>query len=180
MSDSSNLYVCLLSGCSKDYYPNNTLSKFRIKLPYTLNLPTEEKWQVGLTRFACTSIKDIHYRDINVPKIYFNFIDAGDQNFSLLELIQVVPQFLESIDVLSFFNMYHSTRAVPKPKYNGNKFIDVKSSKTIIKIPTQFIFSPRDLFNWYFNEIAKEEWQNEIKYLKASIKIILEKKRVFK
>lgn len=173
----SSFHITLLSGCSTNYFPENTLSKFTIKLPVTLNLFKNENWFVGITRFSCTKIKDIVYSPRNVSyeernKIFFNKTKLTG-GFSIVDLLQTVPKFLKSVEENSFFDDYISTQNEvfnPFPDI-ANDFIQFSAvdSKHKIKIPIHFLFTPRTLFDSYFYQIPKESRKDEVKFLKEQL-----------
>lgn len=53
----TSFHVSLLSGCSMEFYPNNTLSKFTVKLPVKLKL-SKNQWEVCVDKLSCTKTKE--------------------------------------------------------------------------------------------------------------------------
>lgn len=172
----NSFYVNILSSCSMNLFPNNNLSKFKIKLPYDLKFSYEDNWHVGITKFACTSIKNIdkrEYDDDDEPRIIFKLSEMK-KNVSIVQILRTVPKFLESIDYLKFFDKYINTN-IPllEYKFENNKFLEVyvdNLNKTI-KIPTDYIFTSRELFDVYFSQLNKKERLIQVEYLKTWFEI---------
>lgn len=53
----TSFHVSLLSGCSMEFYPGNTLSKFTVKLPVTLKF-SKNQWEVCVDKIAYTRTKE--------------------------------------------------------------------------------------------------------------------------
>lgn len=169
----SSFFLTLLSKCSMNYFPENTLSKFSVKLPYTLHL-SKDNWLVGMKRFACTSLEDKLYWPLNMRNeknvIYFKQSN-NDYKVSIMQILHVVPSFLQIIiENEQFFDTYTSTEMdrdeVDAPNM---KYINITSRQGLMKIPINYVFTPRDLFNYYFSQIHPDERVNEIEWLKNEL-----------
>lgn len=176
-SEVSSFYISLLSGCSIEYYPNNTLSKFTVKLPYNLQLLNELNWEVGIKRIAFNSIKNVCFKSIDEPEIYQEkkivfSNEKMEHDVDIIRILQAVPDFMEVVANKSFFDLYIDSEVLLKiPKYHIKNSLKVLRNKMKnIAIPSYNIFTPRELFNYYFNEIPKKEWEEEINFLKQNIK----------
>lgn len=53
----TSFHVTLFSGCSMAFYPENTLSKFTVKLPVTLKF-TKNEWEVCVDKISYTRTKE--------------------------------------------------------------------------------------------------------------------------
>lgn len=176
-SEVSSFYISLLSGCSINYYPNNTLSKFTTKLPYDLNLTKDQTWEVGIKRLAFNSIKNASFKPndiINIDDENLIVFENKDTDFGIdiIRGLHAVPNCLEEVSNDTFFNLYTDSNLVLKiPTYRYKNFIKFLGNKgTIITFPTQNIFTSRELFNYYFNQISRKDWKNEILFLKDNIR----------
>ncbi len=153
----SSFYITLLSGCSLNLYPENSLSRFKVKLPYNLNLKNDidQKWHVGVTRFACAPIADMK-RIYEKSYVVFNLGDV--RNRSIIEILQIHPKFLDLININTFFDIYNNDQhIISTPVIEENKFLKFKVLNLVIKIPVNYAFSQRVLFDYYFNQIPYED-----------------------
>lgn len=167
----NSFYINILSGCSMNYYPENTLSKFKVKLPYNVVFPSNEKWHVGITRFACTSIQNKQHDVNNEPRIFFKYSDLKHK-FTIVQILLAVPSFTSFIynNHSTFFQKYNDQNvAVFEHDFKNYKFIEVYADipNGIIKIPTDYAFTPRTLFNYYFSQLTGKDPQLQAKYLKT-------------
>lgn len=168
----TSFYVNVLSGCSMNLYPENTLSKFRVKLPYNIKFSLEDNWYVGITRFSCTSIKNIQNKENSGPRIIFKF-SSSKHNFTIVQILQAVPRFVASIDHSSFFNKYTDTNtSLLEYNFQNKKFLEVYADRLrkTIKIPTEYVLSPRELFDIYFSQIIGKDRQIQVDYLRTWFK----------
>lgn len=93
--DTSSFHVTLFSGCSPDLYPENTLSKFTVKLPVTLNF-SKHQWEVCIDKISFTSIKnDGSYGRYNYMCIYSDIIKPVIVGNQLSRAILVKPIIYE-------------------------------------------------------------------------------------
>lgn len=171
----SSFNINLMSGCSMDYYPNNTLSKFTVKLPYSLNLLDHDKWHVGITQFACTSIKkDILFKSSYISPSEENIIyfkpNANVKRLNIIDVLQCVPSFFKSIESESFFKVYKDENfKLTQPTLIQKTFVRFHSDQNVFDVPTNMLFTPRNLFNYYFSIIPFENWDSEVNYLENMI-----------
>lgn len=168
--DISSFYINLLSGCSLNYYPDNSLSKFKVKLPYNLKFLHDDNWHVAVTKFACTSIKHIQYVEQSKRRVIFKYINLVlVDNIIITELLQAVTKFLETIGDSSFFDRYINLKnELNINNFKNYKFIEVMTHHRKIKIPTQYAFTSKELFDYYFTQIPNKERVEHVDYLKKS------------
>ena len=57
MNDPKHFYVTLLSTASQHIYPDNIQYHFIVELAQTICLSNNDKWDVGLSEYACSPPK---------------------------------------------------------------------------------------------------------------------------
>lgn len=176
LSSTNSFYVTLLSGSSLEYYPENTLSKFTVKLPYDLHFTNninneKEAWYVGITRFVRPSIQ-IHPR-----RIYLAKRDSGKKYIGITDILVNIADILEDIKDENFFNEYlNSSTQSNKPSLSivkdisNNEYIEIRESGHFnIKVPLMDKFSSRELFDLIFSKISTPLWQKAVLYFKKTL-----------
>lgn len=172
-------YVTLLSNSSLKYYPENTLSRFTVKLPNTINFDSNEKWYVGLTNVTHTSIR----AQQKTQPIKIKIKSTGKQGFlteKLINLLNAAPDFYQKVKEKNFFDRYKKTLELKKYSFvNGQPFIQIKvlPDKNIIIICDEE-YTPRQLFDIIFSQIKKEKWDDFIKSFQEDIKNFKETKEI--
>lgn len=158
-----------------DYYPENSLSNFRVKLPITLNLLDIEKWFVGITRFSCTSIKNLPHKPSNIFNVNKNTIffktSSNLQKLNIINVLFVVPCFLNDVDEI-FLNEYLTKEIdINVNIYKESNIIKftTHNNKTI-EIPILNVFTQQTLFDYYFNKIPYDDRKMEINFLNETLK----------
>ena len=160
-----SFYVTLLSNACLDVYPDNTLSKFKMRMPQVLNLPASEKWEVGIVNMSHSSIaikSDEDPIQKIKPPITIKFSD-GHQFFEnqrdLTEMFQSnekLVQYLKNID----YSKYN----------NKNTILSTSSYSTIVKksrmnikavrkfnVKYDFEYSPEDLIEEIFSQLKFDD-----------------------
>lgn len=171
----SSFFVTLLSKCSLNYFPENSLSKFGVKLPHTLNL-SRGNWLVGIKRFASTSINDTIYWPAQIGRnekniIIFKDCNVNECNSSIIQILHAFPSFIETIKSDNhFFDMYELNElSYDEVDSMSKKYIKLATRQGFTKFPVNYVFTPRGLFDHYLSEIHPDERINEVNWIKKEI-----------
>lgn len=163
-------YVTLLSNSSLKYYPENSLSRFTVKLPNAINLDSNEKWYVGLTNVSHTSIG----KEPKPQHIKIKIKSTGKQGFlneKLINLLNAAPNFYQKVKEKNFFDQYKTGIELKKYVYvKGQPFIQIellKGDNIIIICDEEYL--PRQFFDIIFSQIKKEKWKAFIKSFQDDI-----------
>ncbi len=72
----SKFTAYIVSNGSKEYYPDNTLSNFSVKFPFSLDLPTNEneKWAISLNSIGLSSKFGSKYEKYNSEPLMFQIL----------------------------------------------------------------------------------------------------------
>ncbi len=72
----------ILSNGSGDYYPDNTLSAFSVKFPFSLELPTSrnEKWLIALNSIGLSSKFESEYLRYNNDPLILQMVNLTDES----------------------------------------------------------------------------------------------------
>lgn len=156
-------YVTLLSNSSLKYYPDNSLSRFTVKLPHAINFDSNEKWYVGLMSVAHTAIREQII--LMPPKIKIkSTARQGFLNEKLIVLLNSAPSFYQHVKESNFFDRYSSSLELNKPVFiRGQRFIQLellKGDHGIIKSEVEY--TPRELFDLIFSQIERGRWSEFI------------------
>lgn len=92
LENTTSFCITLLSGSSLDYYPENSLSKFRVKLPYTLDF-TKNNWEVGITKFAYTCVEETSVEKYDFICIYTDIIKPVIIGHQISRVLLMRPVF---------------------------------------------------------------------------------------
>lgn len=81
MDDKFSMYV--LSNGSSEYFPDNTLSKFSVKLPFSLDLPTSynQKWGIAIEGIGLSSKFISDYTEKNQMPLMIEMMNLVDHQF---------------------------------------------------------------------------------------------------
>lgn len=153
----NSFYVTLLSGDSLKFYPNNTLSKFTIQLPYTLNFlnntnSEDDDWYVGLTRYVRPAINR------NIRRIEFTSNALGKIYYSVLSILPFSPIVFEEIKNEYFFDVYDQNLNLPPLNETTQCAEVVEAINFYVKIPIMIQYTARELFDVIFTQIPKDKW----------------------
>jgi len=167
-------FVTLLSNSSLKYYPENTLSRFTVKLPNVINFDADEKWYVGLMNVAHTSI----CKEKEVPVKILIKSPGGNQETiheKLIYLLNAAPEFYQKIIEKSFFNRYSSTAAEPfdfnKYKFSKKDYIYITvMGPVVVQIFTDVEYTPEDFFDLILSQLEKRDWKMFIDWIQSVIK----------
>lgn len=157
-----SFYVTLLSGSSLEYYPENSLSKFTVNLPYTLSL--NENWVVGVTNFAHT-----HTKTVDLPKIEFNKNERINLNETIINILGAYPIFLNQIKNQHFFDRYALGFKLNANIYTKGPIVQINMLTKNPQIRCNKLYTPITLFDEIFSQIDKENWVKEINSLKENL-----------
>lgn len=164
INNKKSFFITLTSDSSLNVYPNNTLSHFTTKLPYTLEL--DENWSVGIVKFACTSIKtEIEIE--NEAKIKF-ITTAGSfaSNVDIFDIITPHTLFVNMIQK-DFFKQYKKKLPLKTPKHDKN-IVQVRIQDVLYIIRMNIEFTPTELFDEIFSQVPQDKLSTVIKYLENS------------
>ncbi len=77
----SKFFAYIVSNGSKEYYPENTLSKFSVKFPFSLSLPIDrnEKWGICINSIGLSSKFESNYSKYKYEPLIIQMINANDQ-----------------------------------------------------------------------------------------------------
>lgn len=161
-------HVTLLSNSSLKYYPTNSLSRFTVKLPNTINLNSNEKWYVGLTNVAHTSISEQTKITIKSSTQVIHCLDIG----LIIFLYATTPKFYQKIEEDNFFDRYNSSAELAKFNYNKNEayiqLIVVKDASLLIKCNQEYTLE--EFFDIIFSQIRRPLWPEFIESFQKEIK----------
>lgn len=176
LESNSSFYLTLLSGCSSDYYPENSLSKFTVKLPQELNC-TNGDWDVGLTRFSFTSLEDTTFLE-TVEEVKVIFTANAYKNVhtanGILDVLQSTPNFMKNIHSSIFFDSFKKPQfeikdsTIINVENNNNASVEFTGKTQNIKLPINTAFTVTELFNAYFAKIPNKHLNKEIAHLKEA------------
>lgn len=150
-----NFHITLLSGSSLNYYPNNSLSRFTVKLPHTVEFQNVTDWEVGITNFSCTTIES----DIEeILKIRFNENKRINLGVSIIHIIRrTCPNFYEEIKKKGFFDQYSSKgKTKLKVALTYGDVVQLHGDNVFPKFSVGLAYSSRDLFDHFFQQLKKK------------------------
>ncbi len=77
----SKFFAYIVSNGSKEYYPENTLSKFSVKFPFSLNIPIDrnEKWGICINSIGLSSKFESNYSKYKYEPLIIQMINTNDQ-----------------------------------------------------------------------------------------------------
>jgi len=164
-------HVTLLSNSSLKYYPNNSLSRFTVKLPNVINLDSNEKWYVGLTSVAHTVVRT---KETFPPKMMIKLtVRTGWTNEKLINLLNAAPSFYESIKDKKFFDRYRKNTEINTFTYikkDNRPFIQFTVlEKVNVTVLSGVQYTPNELFDTIFSQIERKRWAEFIKSIKSDI-----------
>lgn len=159
-------YITLLSGNSLDYFPNNTLSKFTVQLPYTLNLTNNSNnekndWYVGLSRYVHTSINS------NTNKLMLTTRATGKVYYHVLDILFYAPEVLKEFQKSDFLEWYNEKNKFMKLDFKNSNLIQISKNgyaETLefdyygFKIPLMVKYTARELFDVIFSQTSPKKW----------------------
>lgn len=168
MLKKNSFYVTLLSNGSLNYYPENSLSKFTVKLPYIIETENNENWQVGLHSASYTNIEK------QLPEEIVIKISTEDETFknsqtSLVSIISNTKQFYDKVKKTDFLNQFKNIEYSVLPEYENNKqYIRINlTSKIDVALKRNVEYTVKELFTLVFKQIKKESREAAMKeYLK--------------
>lgn len=168
MLKQNSFYVTLLSNGSLNYYPENSLSKFTVKLPYTIDTSNDENWQVGLRSASYTDIEKQLAEEIVIK------ISSKDETFensqtTLVSIIYNTKEFYDKIKKPDFFKQFKNIEYSVLPEYkNKTQYIRISlTSKINVALQRNVQYTLKELFTLVFKQIKKEDREVAIKeYLK--------------
>ena len=175
MNEIKSFFVTVLSSCSTNLYTENTLSKFRNKLPHSLSLEQNENWLVGVTRFSCNSIKNLilnspHSNNSLIEPIIFKKPDAKfERQITIIEILQILPKCFNIIQNSDFFKKYETTSFENIENYESDDYVEFSSEKFNFRMPTSIVLTPRAVFDIYFSQVSLHDRASEIQFLKDNI-----------
>lgn len=177
----SSFYVTLMSGNSLEYYPNNTLSKFTVQLPYSLNFQNnsgaeKDDWYVGLTRYVHTSI------NTNKNTIMFSAKAFGQLPYHLYDIIGYKPEFLKIVKEPNFLDCYDETKYFMDLDFKKTSLVQISRdgyAETLehnyygFQIPLMVKYTARELFDVIFSQTTKSKWDELKKHFKSFNLVVL-------
>lgn len=171
LTNKKSFFITLMSNSSLNVYPNNTLSQFTNKLPYTLEL--NEQWSVGLVKFSCTTINE---DKIEIePKVKFIHVGGFDTTINLFDIIKPHTPFFNSIGE-NFFNRYDKDLNLIKP-FLSKDVCQIIILDMIFIFHLNVEFTPTKFFDEIFAQAPKETWPKMIKHFEKSRSITVNKEK---
>lgn len=161
----NSFFITLTSNSSLELFPENTLSHFENKLPYTAELGDE--WHVGIAKFTCTSFDIEKYTKEEVT-IEFNGSLKLTINIDIIDILRYYPDFFKIINDPSFFNCY-TQHYKPQEFEHDKDIIHVLVSGRPYTFNSGVKYTPRLLFDIILRQFEKADWSKEIKSLKDKI-----------
>lgn len=172
----NSFYVTLCSNGSLDCYPENTLSKFTVKLPYTVELSNNENWFVGL---YSASIPKFRYEStqkvsVKISNLYGTFVNTPASIISLISCSKIFfDNIQKEVENKKFFNQYKDVKfkKLAIDKIDKSKFVSIPFTKSIdIYLEHSVEYSVKRLFNAIYTQIPEikrddvnKEFENNLK-----------------
>lgn len=103
MQKQNSFYVTVFTNGSRDYYPENSLSKFTVKLRHALVTENNENWQVGLHSASYTNIEKQPPEEI-VIKIPATAESFENSQVTLISMIYNIKEFYNKVKNPDFLN----------------------------------------------------------------------------
>lgn len=159
-----SFFITLTSGSSLNVYPNNTLSHFTTKLPYTLEL--NEEWSVGIVKFACTAINYEKF-EVEPPKIKFiNTAGAFSSDINIFDIVKPHKSFLNTIDQ-QFFKRYDKNLKLQDHTHTKD-IVQVTILNNTYILLMNVLYTSTSLFDEIFSQVPKDKWEKIVEYLEKS------------
>lgn len=161
----SKFSAYVVSNGSKEYYPENTLSKFSVKFPFSFDLPTNEneKWVISLNSIGLSSKfgskYEKHYNEplvIHIVNLTSTYICTGLTDAELLECKTTVKTRNEILK--RFFNRC----------YYGEQVVEHCSPKTL-----SHILKVWKTLNLYFGELHQTNYYHNTLETAKDLQILI-------
>lgn len=180
LQQENSFYVTLFSNGSLDFYPKNTLSKFTVKLPFTVELSNNENWSVGL---YSASLPDFKYEPIQKVfvkvnnKDYTSFINTPASIITLISCSEIFFKSIQNeVENNTFFQKfekveYKKIQIDKTNKIDKSKYIAISFTNDLdIYLEHSINYSMISLFNFVYSQIPKNKrtevnikFQNDLK-----------------
>ncbi len=190
MDDTLSMYV--ISNGSSEYYPENTLSKFSVKLPLSLELPTSfnEKWGIAIQGIGLSSRFTSDYTQNNQMPLMIEIMSYDD--YMACESVGKAPEseactleknnlskLIEGKSGLCFDDIDQNNHCA-----NVDKIIEQLEKWCIKSVKSSALLTSKDeslkdkslLYNFFFNTLKD---QNSVDILTARLQLsmlLIEKK----
>lgn len=159
LHNQNSFYVTLFSNGSLEYYPENTLSKFTVKLPYPIVLSNNENWHVGLYGASYTNIKKQSAEKIAI-KIKFE-----NDAINLVSVIYHTKQFYDDVNKPNFFEEFKEVEYKVLPEYTDyTKYMTIiftDKVKVVLERNVEYTF--KTLYNLVYSQIKKKDREDTTK-----------------
>lgn len=164
MIGQNSFYVTLFSNGSLDYYPENSLSKFTVKLPYTIETANDGNWLVGLHSASHTNIEKQLAEEI-VIKISSKNETFENSQITLVSIICNTKQFYNAVKKTDFLRQFKNIEYNETPQYgNKKKYIKINlTDKIVVAIERNVEYNVIELFSLIFKQIKKENREAAMK-----------------
>lgn len=177
--DENSFYVTLFSHGSLDYYPQNTLSNFTVKLPYTIELNKNEKWYVGLSSVSYTNIKK--------PSVEALLrITTTDESLlrvpaSIVSIIGNTKEFSKKVLEDEFFKAFKELDYKILDEYSDTtRYIKVYFIKdVVVSIERNIEYTVTELFSLIFSQIPKNKRVENFKTFKKYLNDFDNKNKIY-
>lgn len=113
LQQQNSFYVILSSNGSLNYYPENTLSKFTVKLPYTIELSNNENWTVGLHSASIPKFQYVKVQNVSVKfnNSYTTFVNTPATIITLISCSKLFFATIErEVKDNSFFKKFKNVK----------------------------------------------------------------------
>ena len=171
MDNKFSVYV--ISNGSADYYPDNTLSKFSVKLPFSFDLPISfnERWGISINSIGLSSKFTSDYAESNQMPLIIELLSYADHNlcpddlddpFNLAENCHVDRNKLNEILEDMTGNWHYDDKTVKNYRDDQNLVSQLNSwgennvrskSKLIYKKDVDTPIENSLIYNFFFNSL---------------------------
>lgn len=159
LNEENSFYITLSSNGSTDYYPENSLSRFTVKLPHTLHLDKNVNWCVGLHSAAYTNFKrrDTQNVTIRIDDMYTTFINTSATVFTMISSSELfLKNLLKDIKNKFFFQKYEKVNfiEIPVKDVDTKKYVVMEYVKDKpICLERHIEYTQDKLFNFIYSQI---------------------------
>lgn len=171
----NSFYVTLFSNGSLDCYPENTLSKFTVKLPYTIELYDNDNWYVGLhsallsefqyetVQRALIKISNDYTSFINTPATVITFISSSKIFFA---------DALKEIENAKFVKKYENVeyKKILTDNIDIKKYVAIVFTEGFnICLERNKEYSIDELFKFIYSQIPKNKRNEATEKFKSNL-----------
>lgn len=162
-----SFHLTLLSNSSLNYYPENKLSRFTVKLPTPIEFDDVESWDVGITNMSFTTLRN--QNDTGV-RIVFKNRNIINLNHSIIQILQYCRKTFPIVKQKNFFDKYTDKNVkVPVSLIGKRPFIQIRMKNSNVQLLTDVEYTVNKLFDDIFSQVDKTKWFEEVEFLKSEI-----------